>query len=172
MYIWKPVPPTPDFVALGVVATTTADEPPLDSVRTVNRGFVNVSRTKPARMWDSSGLGGKKGSFWTTTLSSSHRALGLMAVSDSMDPPTGEFYEPNVVQFIAGNFFKLSKEAPQLEETRDLSQNSFTFLGASQAETKAIEGWATEKTSARVDNKPEQRRSAANKPAQQQSLLD
>lgn len=32
-YVWKAVPPTADFVALGMLATNTPDEPPLDGMR-------------------------------------------------------------------------------------------------------------------------------------------
>jgi hypothetical protein len=63
--IWRPIPPNSDFVAIGVVATTTSQEPPLHSVRTINKGFLVPSKKKPLRTWDSLGIGGKKGSFWT-----------------------------------------------------------------------------------------------------------
>jgi hypothetical protein len=39
VYIWKPVPPTNDFVSLGMLATKTEDPPCLDDVHCVVRFF-------------------------------------------------------------------------------------------------------------------------------------
>jgi len=35
LFIWRPVPPSDDFVALGMLATKTEDPPPLDALRCV-----------------------------------------------------------------------------------------------------------------------------------------
>lgn len=64
LYIWRPIPPSDDFVSLGVVATTTNAEPQLDAVRCVNKGFLVPATMKPVKLWDNAGTGGKKGTFW------------------------------------------------------------------------------------------------------------
>lgn len=64
LYVWRPIPPSDDFVSLGYVATTTNQEPALDSVRCVNKGFLVPATMKPVKIWDNAGTGGKKGSFW------------------------------------------------------------------------------------------------------------
>jgi hypothetical protein len=64
LYVWRPIPPSEDFAALGFVATTTNQDPPLDAVRCVNKGFLVPSTMSPTKLWDNAGTGGKKGSFW------------------------------------------------------------------------------------------------------------
>lgn len=64
LYVWRPIPPSEDFMALGFVATTTNQDPPLDAVRCVNKGFLVPATMTPTKLWDNAGTGGKKGSFW------------------------------------------------------------------------------------------------------------
>ena len=61
LVLWKPVPPTRDFVALGMVATASReDEPPLDAVRCVPKAWAcNVA--SPERVWQ-----GGNGTVWRT----------------------------------------------------------------------------------------------------------
>jgi len=103
IYIWKPIPASLDFVAMGVVITPTSDEPSLDCVRCVNKGFLVPTKAKPQRIWDSSGIGGKKGSFWIMN------SLQLLAVTEGFDPPQGEYYELKAPRLITGDLFVLSK---------------------------------------------------------------
>ena len=35
LFVWRPIPPSRDFVALGHIVTTSADAPPLSAVRCV-----------------------------------------------------------------------------------------------------------------------------------------
>ena len=39
-YAWEPVPPADGYVALGMIFTTTADQPPATSCRCLHRGLV------------------------------------------------------------------------------------------------------------------------------------
>ena len=64
LYVWRAIPPSDDFVSLGFVATTSNQEPGLDAVRCVNKGFLVPTTMKPVKLWDNAGTGGKKGSFW------------------------------------------------------------------------------------------------------------
>merc|ERR1712227_333080 len=64
LYVWKPVPPTEDFVSLGMVISTSDDPPPLDAVHCVPKRWVIKSTTKPKMVWSNKGTGGKPGSIW------------------------------------------------------------------------------------------------------------
>jgi len=94
LYVWRPIPPSPEFCAIGVICTKTNDEPSLEACRCVNKGWlVNVSQkvlgvlpcvrvfmyliflVKANQVWDDVGFGGKKGSIW-----SSPSAMKSMAV--------------------------------------------------------------------------------------------
>jgi len=64
LYIWRPVPPSDAFVALGMVVTTKPDPPPVGSVRCVLKSFCVASDTTPRRMWDNERCGGHPASMW------------------------------------------------------------------------------------------------------------
>jgi len=64
VFVWRPVPPSEAFVALGMVATATPEPPPLDSVRCVAKSFCQPVRDPPVHVWDDVGGGGRPGSFW------------------------------------------------------------------------------------------------------------
>jgi hypothetical protein len=88
LYIWKAVPPTPAYVALGMMATTTQDPPPLNAMRCVPKAWcVPASRYPFKQIWDDSGTGGKKGSFWLMN------TFGLLQVTEGHEKPEGEFWE-------------------------------------------------------------------------------
>jgi len=106
-YIWKPIPPSGDFVALGMVGTLTNDEPPLDAVRCINKGFLVKSSEPPSIVWDNKGTGGKKGSFWCMN------KLGLLVATEGHEEPQGNFYELKSGKFIASDFFILNGQIPQ-----------------------------------------------------------
>ena len=87
-FAWRAVPPSADFVALGMVGTATEGAPPRECMRCVPRAWVSESKVKPQLRWSDSGAsGGRAGSLWSVT------SLGLMAVSPSHAPPAGPFYE-------------------------------------------------------------------------------
>lgn len=64
LFVWRPVPPSDAFVALGMVATTTPEPPPLEEARCVPKAFCRPGAQAPAHLWDDSGSGGKPGSIW------------------------------------------------------------------------------------------------------------
>eukprot|EP00931_Biecheleriopsis_adriatica_P057927 TRINITY_DN3440_c1_g1_i1.p1 TRINITY_DN3440_c1_g1~~TRINITY_DN3440_c1_g1_i1.p1 ORF type:complete len:2068 (-),score=475.91 TRINITY_DN3440_c1_g1_i1:13-5871(-) len=64
LFIWRPVPPSDAFVALGMVVTTTAEPPPLEDVRCVPKSFCRPAAQAPLHLWDDSGSGGKPASMW------------------------------------------------------------------------------------------------------------
>ena len=84
---WRPVPPSKDFVALGMVATTEEDPPDLNIVRCVPRRWCTISRDPPALQWNDAGLGGRRGSMWTVN------RLNLMAFSQGHEKPRESFFD-------------------------------------------------------------------------------
>eukprot|EP00298_Acanthocystis_sp_HF-20_P012235 c19785_g1_i2.p1 GENE.c19785_g1_i2~~c19785_g1_i2.p1 ORF type:complete len:774 (-),score=356.75 c19785_g1_i2:62-2122(-) len=96
-FAWKPIPPTADFVALGIVATSTEDPPPLNSIRCVPKIWLTKSSAKPELIWDDSGTGGRAGSIWTVT------SFGFISVVQGHQPPEEEFYELKSKRFFLGN---------------------------------------------------------------------
>lgn len=50
LYIWRPVPPSSAFVAMGMVVTTTEEPPPQDSISCVPRRWVVESTFKPTKV--------------------------------------------------------------------------------------------------------------------------
>ena len=88
VFAWKPVPPSKEFVALGMVITTTEDPPDVASVRCLPRHWCAPASIKPKKVWEDAGAsGGKKGSIWIVN------TMQLIAVSASHDEPQGEFWE-------------------------------------------------------------------------------
>ena len=99
LYIWKAVPPNNDFVALGMVATNSADEPSLMSLRCCYKGWLVRSTDTPVLIWSDAGKGGKKGSIWQLN------KMGLLHVVEGHDCPSGEFFE------LKSDFFEASRPA-------------------------------------------------------------
>jgi len=60
LYIWRAVPPSAKFVALGMVATTTDDPPPLDSVRCIPKAWCVESAAVAQLVWEDSGTVSRK----------------------------------------------------------------------------------------------------------------
>lgn len=50
LFVWRPVPPSSAFVAMGMVVTTTEEPPSQDSVRCVPRRWVIESTFKPVKV--------------------------------------------------------------------------------------------------------------------------
>ena len=87
LFAWAPVPPSPDFVALGMVATDNEDPPPVTAVRCVPLRWCSPTPTVPRLLWDDVGTGGKRGSVWVVN------SLGLMAIGRGAEAPKEPFYE-------------------------------------------------------------------------------
>lgn len=87
LYIWRPVPPSDAYVALGMVATVTPEPPPLDKVRCVAKSFCRPGYEAPRMVWDDSGMGGKAASIWTVN------AAQVLWVVAGHQPPQETFWE-------------------------------------------------------------------------------
>ena len=95
LFIWRPIPPTEDFVALGMLATATDDPPPVQECRCVPRVWVVPSSAKPVQVWNDSGAGGRPGSFWVMT------KMGLLQATEQHLKPKGVFFDLHKSSFQA-----------------------------------------------------------------------
>jgi len=87
LYVWQPIPPSDQFVALGHIATNTAKEPPLDSVRCAPKDWVMKWSGTPTLVWLDVGTAGRAGSLWQVG------SCGAIVAVVGHDPPKGPFYE-------------------------------------------------------------------------------
>lgn len=93
-YAWKAIPPDEKFEALGMVGTTSPEEPPLNGLRCIPKAWLKVTKSKPKKLWDDSGTGGRPGSFWITT------SMQLLVVTTGHDAPPGPHYEIEKDKFL------------------------------------------------------------------------
>ena len=87
LFVWEPIAPDQEYVALGMICTTSSDPPKLDMVRCVPRQWVSPTSFRPVKIWNDSGTSGRPGSLWRVN------SMGLMAACLGHDPPSGPFYE-------------------------------------------------------------------------------
>ena len=87
LYVWRPIPPDANHVALGMYATITTDPPPLTAMRCIPKGWVQQVQKEPKMLWDDSGIGGRRGSVWQVN------SLHLLYAKEGYDPPEGPFFE-------------------------------------------------------------------------------
>ena len=81
LYVWSAVPPSDSFVALGMVATTTPQPPPLDALHCVPAEWCVPAQDMPTLIWEST-MGSKPGAIWRVG------SLGLLWVTQgSATPP-------------------------------------------------------------------------------------
>ena len=66
LHVWRAVPPGPQFAAVGMVATTSEEPPPLTALRCVPRRWLVKENYAATMMWSNEGEGGRAGSFWTS----------------------------------------------------------------------------------------------------------
>lgn len=93
-YAWQAIPPDDDFVALGMLGTTTPQEPALTEMRCIPRRLLKECKDKPKKIWDDSGTGGRAGSVWTVS------PMQLLYVTAGHAAPTGPFYVLNKDQLM------------------------------------------------------------------------
>ncbi len=110
LYVWRPVPHNSSFVALGLVATVTEEEPSLESVRCVHKRWAKVSEEVPVKLWEDSGTEGRGGSFWI------RNGLHLMDVTPGHDQPTETCWD-----------FKSSRFYLTQEEVDEIAQESANY---------------------------------------------
>jgi len=87
IYAWRPVPPSEDFVSLGMIFTKSNDEPPTSSMRCIHRSWLRPTSVEPELLWKDTGLGGQAGSFWKVN------SMQLVVATKGHARPEGPFYE-------------------------------------------------------------------------------
>jgi hypothetical protein len=65
--VWRPLPPSKDFVAMGMVVTG-GEEPELTAVCCVPKGWTTTAKTGAKLIWSDAGTCGKPGSLWCTNV--------------------------------------------------------------------------------------------------------
>ena len=132
LYVWRAVPPSDAFVALGVATTRTAAPPPRATLRCVPRAWLahgtaegaapptrgcDAGATPLAPVWDDVGLSGAPGGMWATSATaplalSYDRAsdergavgLGLLAIGIGTAPPdAAALWQPRAARFVLSN---------------------------------------------------------------------
>ena len=81
-FSWQPIPPSVDYVPLGMVATRTEEPPSIKMVHCVPRNWVDPAPTEVKMLWSDSGNSGKPGSIWAV----GH--LQLLGAALGNEPPS------------------------------------------------------------------------------------
>ena len=99
LYAWRAVPPSDDFVVMGMMITKGPDPPALDSMRCVLRSLVVPASMDPVLLWSDEGTGGAAGSMWSVN------SMGLVwVVAGAGEGGLGgeEFWEMREPSFYMG----------------------------------------------------------------------
>jgi hypothetical protein len=108
LYVWRAVPPSQKFVALGMVATTTDDPPPVaDSMRCVPRAWCTESlegAVAPTMIWEDSGTGGRPGSIWALPSGGELVLDSGRGTLDTLVATPGHRAPFDCVSFVGSNF--------------------------------------------------------------------
>ena len=88
LHAWRPLPPSDEFVALGLVCTVGSEPPGVEEVRCVPVGWTSGA-PPPKRVWEDSGRGGRPGCLWAVDGQPGGGGLMLLGVSaHRQQPPT------------------------------------------------------------------------------------
>lgn len=85
LYIWAPVPPSSDYVAVGMLCTTVDEAPDLEELRCMPRLWADPRSGPLFKAWSATGMDGTVASMWLTG------DTGVLQVSTTEEPP--EMYE-------------------------------------------------------------------------------
>jgi hypothetical protein len=98
LFAWKPLPPE-NFVALGIMCTTSDVPPDVKSMRCVPVSWCSAAKTKPSKIWDDTGAGGgKPASMWIIN------SLGMVTVVTGHEAPSDNFYDLSSSRFFLDGF--------------------------------------------------------------------
>jgi len=87
LYVWRATPPSDEFVALGMMCTTEEVAPAPNAMRCVPLSWVNAIEKAPRMVWDDSGTGGRRGSFWVAN------QFQLLLATEGHGAPTIPMYD-------------------------------------------------------------------------------
>ena len=98
LFVWEPIPPNDSFVALGMVATSTEEAPPIRSVHCVPSDWVEPAPELTKLLWQDAGSSGKPGSLWAIG------SLSLLAATQGNASPSGKSWQLKRSRFTLGEF--------------------------------------------------------------------
>ena len=81
LYVWRPVPPSGQYLALGMLCTTTDEPPPTTAMCCVPRRWCERQATPARSVWRDEGQGGRPGSFWAVP------TVELLVAGQGSEPP-------------------------------------------------------------------------------------
>ena len=93
LYAWAGVPPSKEYVALGMVFTTHETPPAVETLCCAPMRALKPSTFEPQQLWTDKGSTGRPGSAWIVN------ELKLVHVVQGHDKPRGPFYD-----FVASDF--------------------------------------------------------------------
>lgn len=150
-FAWKPIPPSSDFVCLGMVCTTTEDPPSRLSVRCIPKSWVVRSTATPKMVWDDGGVGGRPGSVWTVN------NLGLVhVVQGHLLPDKEDFYELKSARFFLGQEELELMSGPKPSLQPHPSQSAINLHTPLDSSTSATELVLPKQTHASPNQQPQQ----------------
>jgi len=97
IFFWHPVPPTSEFVALGMIVSSTEEPPSIKSVHCVPRNWVEPAPTEVKMLWSDSGASGKPGSIWSIG------GLQLLGAAQGQTPPGDASWKLKRARFTLGD---------------------------------------------------------------------
>lgn len=91
LFVWRAVPPSPRFVALGHICTISDDPPDVSAIHCVPRAWTTMSSVPPKCVWTDAGTGGKSGSLWVNSMGLLVAVVGheLTPLPDSSQTSSG-----------------------------------------------------------------------------------
>ena len=98
MFVWEPVPPNENFIALGMVATQTEEPPPIRTVHCVPRAWVEPAPDLTKLVWSDAGSSGKPGSLWAVG------SLQLLVAAQGNASPGGKSWKLVRTRFTLGEY--------------------------------------------------------------------
>jgi hypothetical protein len=133
LYVWEGIPPSDEFVCLGMVTTVVDKAPALDALRCVPRRWTHPWREPPELVWENAGTGGRHGSLWV------FGPLGLLVAAAGAKPPTEGLFAlmPDALVFDPKLLLRLQPSAAAAAVTGSSGSATSTPTKARPAPTPA-----------------------------------
>jgi len=113
VFVWQPVPPGDEFVALGMIATRSEEPPPCSSVHCVPSTWVEPAPDLIKMLWSDSGASGRPGAFWSIG------SMQLLGAAQAQQNPSESSYK-----LVRTRFTLADMQGPAVEhETYELSSS-------------------------------------------------
>mmetsp|Transcript_24616 Transcript_24616/g.56402 ORF Transcript_24616/g.56402 Transcript_24616/m.56402 type:complete len:579 (-) Transcript_24616:110-1846(-) len=98
-YAWEPIPPSNMFVTLGMVGTTTEEQPNVSCVRCLPRTWVQESNSAVVhQIWNNSGASGNHGAIWNIS------NMNTVGIFEGHSRPRKQMYSLKKRRFFISDF--------------------------------------------------------------------